>query len=213
MRAPMLVLLALFLPASSVQADEPEGASAPSDGPVDTSADLLAGSAPPEAGAPATGSAPVTPAASPTTAPMQFVGDGSAFLPQRRGVQLDFQVEGGAGFAIRNELPHAPFLRARLGMLIVREPWILAFGPTFELGGMAGLGVGGQLDFIHLASGWSVELGAAYAVRDRAVFSASLGYAIFGIEWQHLFAEQDADAILFKVRIPVGVFLFLLNHR
>ncbi len=133
--------------------------------------------------------------------------------PLRHGRQFDFQLEGAIGFAAHGTLPTALFARARAGMLLVQDPLVLALGPVFELGGMAGLGVGGQVDLIHLANGLSLEVSAVYAQRSRAVVSVSVGYAIINVEWQHLFDHENGDAIFFKLRLPVGVFLFLLNHR
>lgn len=205
----VVLVFALWSPLSVASADRPES---------DPSASAMAPASPPAVEeSTAVGQTDSTPAHPPPTAvpvATQFIGDGAAFLPQRRGIQLDFQIEGGAGLALRGELDYTLFGRARLGMLIVREPIVFAFGGTFELGGTIGIGVGGQLDFIHLASGWSLNLGGAYSLQDRAAaVSASIGYAILGIEWQHHFSDRDSDAIFFKVRIPVGVFLFLLNHR
>lgn len=139
--------------------------------------------------------------------------DGSMLLPQRRGVSWDAQLEGGLGIALRNDLPHSWFGRARVGMLVVHEPLIFAFGPTVEVGGLIGLGVGGQVDLIHLATGMSLEAGGAAAASDELVTHLSLGYSIFGLEWQHRFARQSADALMFRLRVPVGVIAFLWSHR
>lgn len=139
--------------------------------------------------------------------------DGSLVLPQLRGVSWDAQLEGGLGIALRNHLPHAWLGRARVGMLVMHEPLIFAFGPTVELGGLTGLGVGGQVDLIHLATGMSLEAGGAAAASDELVTHLTLGYAIFGLEWQHRFARQSADALMFRLRVPVGVIAFLWRHR
>lgn len=156
--------------------------------------------------------APVAPVQNPG-APVAFIGDGGAFMPQRRGISWDLHLEGGLGVALRNDLPDTFFGRARAGLLIMHEPYLYAFGPSIEVGGLTGLGFGGQLDAIHLTSGMSLELGAAFAATDEAVIHASLGYALFAVEWQHRFASDSADALMFKLRIPIGIAYFLISNR
>jgi hypothetical protein len=97
-------------------------------------------------------------------------------------------------------------------MLVMHEPWIVAFGPTVEVGGLTAAGIGGQLDVIHLATGLSVEAGAAFSM-DAPVSHASIGYAVLGIEWQHRFAPERADALMFRLRVPIGVAVYLWTHR
>lgn len=134
-------------------------------------------------------------------------------LPQRRGVSWDAQIEGGAGLPLHHDLPHAWFARARVGMLVMHEPWIVAFGPIGEIGGLSGLGVGGQLDLIHLATGLSIEAGSAFAAKSSNVTHVSIGYATVALEWQHHFARESADCLMFKLRIPIGVAAYLWTHR
>lgn len=148
----------------------------------------------------------------PPGAPVQFIGDGAAFLPQRRGISWDFQIEGGWAASLKNELPHHLFGRARAGMLIMHEPQMYAFGPTFELGGLIGSGVGGQIDIIQLATGFSLEAGAAVSLNGFLVSHLSLGYALLGVEWQQRFGSDHAAALLFKLRLPVGAFVYLTTH-
>jgi len=149
----------------------------------------------------------------PPGAPVQFIGDGASFLPQRRGISWDLQIEGGWAASLKNELPHHWFGRARAGMLFLAEPQMYAFGPTFELGGLIGSGVGGQIDIIQLATGFSLEAGAAVSFDGVVVSHLSLGYALLGVEWQQRFGSAHAAALLFKLRIPVGAFVYLTTHR
>jgi hypothetical protein len=144
---------------------------------------------------------------------VQFIGDGASFLPQRRGISWDFQIEGGWAASLKNELPHHWFGRARAGMLFLAEPQMYAIGPTFELGGLIGSGVGGQIDVIQLATGFSLEAGAAVSFDGFLVSHLSLGYALFGVEWQQRYGSAPAAALLFKLRIPVGAFVYLTTHR
>jgi len=156
---------------------------------------------------------PATPTVPSAGAPAQFIGDGAAFLPQRRGASWDFQLEGGFAVALKNDLPHHWFGRARAGMLILHEPLLLAFGPTIELGGLVGLGVGGQLDIVDLATGMSIEAGGAFATDGAFVSHVSLGYALFGLEWQQRFGEGSAAALVFKLRVPIGWVVYASTHR
>jgi hypothetical protein len=124
----------------------------------------------------------------------------------------DAQLTGGVGFGVPEHLQN-PFLgRVRLGALYAREPWIGAAGLTCELGALGKLGFGAELE-LDTWSGWFAELGLARVSDEHFQTHATLGFTVFGIEWEHRFADaRPSDAVLLEVRLPLGMWWFM-NRR
>ncbi len=169
-----------------------------------------------DAAAPAPAAAPaaqpvVAPAATAAATPTTTATAGNG-MAARSAEGFDLQLEGGVGLALQGDLEDELFARARIGGLMVREPLILALGIIGEVGGLSELGIGAQLDIIHLWSGFSLELGAVYARGGGAVVHASVGYQIFGVEWQHHTRDDvpSSDALFAKIRVPLGVIFLLM---
>ena len=129
-----------------------------------------------------------------------------------RGVSWDVDVEGGVAFAPRRSVPHDFFARLRAGVLLVREPLFIGFGPVAEVGGLSEWGFGGQVDLVHIWAGYALHLGGVYAKGDDFVLHAAIGYTLFSIEYQHHFGEDPAasDALFFKIGIPIGILAYSL---
>jgi len=155
-------------------------------------------------------SAPVVAAESNQTDPDAPVPTGG--LPAMRGVSWDFELELGVGFAVQGDLDDELLGRARGGVLFIQEPFFLSVGVTGEVGGLAGYGVGLQGDLIHLWGGYTFQVGAEYAEGGAWIVHAGLGYAILSAEWQHDF-DTDADALFFKLRIPIGIVFYGMSHQ
>lgn len=121
------------------------------------------------------------------------------------GIGPDGQLTGGAGFAFGKSLDNYFLGRARVGLLYAHEPWIANLGVTLEVGALAGLGIGGELELNgpqRLFGNVGVE-----RVRDGAWMThVALGWLVFGMEWQHSFtADLPRDALLWHVRLPLGM--------
>jgi hypothetical protein len=127
------------------------------------------------------------------------------------GFGPDAQLVGGLGFGFERKLDNYFLARARLGALYATAPWIVNLGLTAEVGAIAGLGWGAELE---LSRGGTFYGNAGVARVDQARWLAhlGLGFTIFGLEWQHVFdGPKPHDALLFEVRLPLG--LWWLHKR
>jgi hypothetical protein len=126
-----------------------------------------------------------------------------------KGFSWDLQLEGGAGFGIGDRVDDTFLGRIRAGALLADEPLIYNLGLTGELGGLASRGVGAAIEVNHFGGPW-IRAGLSYVRGDDWMTRASLGFAIFSLEWQHRFAAwQPRNALMFQVRLPIGIFFFV----
>ena len=121
------------------------------------------------------------------------------------GFGPDAQLVGGLGFGLGGKLNNYFLARARLGALYASAPWIVNAGLTVEVGALAGLGWGGELE-LSRGGGLFGTLGVARVDQSRWLLHAGLGYSIVGLEWQHTFeGPTPNDALLLQVRVPLGL--------
>ncbi len=122
-----------------------------------------------------------------------------------RVLHWSFQLEIGGGFSLDSDIPNWLLLRARPGIFYLYDTTLLMLGPTIMHGAMLNWGVGGQFEFINTEVGLSVQLGAETNF-EQTQLNASLGYALFGLEYDFLTDNNAAarHAIMFKLRIPLG---------
>ena len=120
---------------------------------------------------------------------------------------------GGGGFGLRDSLA-TPFLgRVRLGGLYAFSPWIANLGVSFDVGALAKLGVGCELE-LNAWQGYFVDLGVARVEDKQWMGHAALGYTVFGIEWQQLFSESNPNyALLLEIRLPLGIWWRLIGRK
>ena len=146
-------------------------------------------------------------------APSRTLADAQAAALPVNGLGPDVQLAGGVGVGLDGALRY-PFLgRARLGALYVDEPLVYNAGLSFEVGALAKLGIGASLE----VSGWRglfAELGVARGDGRRWLGHLTLGYTVFGIEFQHRFsALEPSYALLLEVRLPLGLWWRLVGRR
>jgi hypothetical protein len=99
----------------------------------------------------------------------------------------------------------------RLGGLYAYEPWIANLGATLEIGGLANFGLGGELELNTFGGGYG-QLGFTHDNHDAWLSHLGVGFMIFGLEWQHRFSPKlTDDALLFDVRVPLGIWWFLVG--
>ncbi len=128
-----------------------------------------------------------------------------------RGFGPDLQVQGGIGFGLTHKLDNNFLGRIRLGGLYAYEPWIANLGATLEVGGLASFGLGGELEINTFGGGYG-QLGFTHDEQKAWLSHLGVGFMIFGLEWQHLFAPKlNDDALLFDVRVPLGIWWFLVG--
>ncbi|HEX2678190.1 MAG TPA: hypothetical protein VHM19_16160, partial [Polyangiales bacterium] len=130
-----------------------------------------------------------------------------------KGLAPDLQVQGGVGFGLGHSLDNNFLGRARFGLLYAYEPWIVNLGPVLELGGLAGLGGGGEIE-INSFGGAFGQIAFSRVQHEAWMTHLALGFTIFGLEWQHRFeSSRDYDALLFDVRAPLGIWWFLTHDE
>jgi hypothetical protein len=132
-------------------------------------------------------------------------GAARADATEMEGLGLDAQLTGGGGFAFGHRLDNYFLGRVRVGALYARQPWIANLGLTVQLGALARFGAGGELELNH-GKGTYGSLGLARVSGDEWMTHATIGFMIFGIEWQHRYsASRPSDALMFEVRLPLGL--------
>ena len=131
----------------------------------------------------------------------------------RSGVTWDVEAEVGFALAGIDATPQRFFVRARAGILSAHEPLFFTAGATFEGAGPVGLAGGLQLGLSHLWAGVWGALGLAVDESADTFIHLQAGYTIFGFEWHRRLTGDpkpldDRDVYLFKVRLPIGIFVF-----
>lgn len=125
-----------------------------------------------------------------------------------QGFAPDLQIAGGVGFGLDDEIDNNFLGRLRLGALYTSDPYWISGGLALEVGALAGLALGGEIEVSEF-QGWFANLGLTYSRDERLTGHASVGYMIFGLEYQHGFADRSpSEAALFTVRFPLGFWWF-----
>lgn len=121
------------------------------------------------------------------------------------GFGPDAQLVGGLGFGLDGKLNNYFLARGRLGALYATAPWIVNLGLTVEVGALAGLGWGGELELSRGGSAFGI-VGVSRVDHARWLMHVGVGYSIFGLEWQHTFEGPNPNnAVLLEVRLPLGL--------
>lgn len=133
--------------------------------------------------------------------------------PLRQGLTWDAEAEVGFAVVGVDGLTDRFLFRGRAGLLIAREPWFTAVGATFEASGPPELAGGLQVSLSHLWSGFWIDGGVSLNRTPDLFLHVGGGYALFGLEWMHQLtgdpaAGDDRNALLVKLRIPIGIFFF-----
>jgi hypothetical protein len=145
--------------------------------------------------------------------PARLRADAPDAALRANGLGPDVQLVGGGGLGLGGTLSN-PFLgRARLGALYALAPWIANVGVTFDVGALGKLGFGCEFE-LNAWRGYFVDLGIAGVDDKQWMGHVSLGYTIFGIEWQHRFSDSTpSHALLLEVRLPLGVWWRLIGRK
>jgi hypothetical protein len=153
----------------------------------------------------------------------KFRGDMAAYY---RYVGLDLDVSGGGGYfwGERKNTSGVGFVKVRGGIMYASWPYIYSIGATFESNNLSPAAWGIQAEVTHIGAGVWLQLGGMVDWKARFAGTASVGWSIFGIEAQ-LRGYKDplpdaapldfgyGVAILGKVRIPIGVILYVLSRK
>jgi hypothetical protein len=129
----------------------------------------------------------------------------------------DLNIEAGAGYVFGGIDKWTGFVRARPGVLIVRNDNFYQLGATAEyLGLLARPAFGVQAEYLHLQVGGWIQLGGSIDTKGRPGGNAAAGLSIFGIEAQVRDFDRGAEpsfALLGKIRLPLGILVYALETR
>jgi hypothetical protein len=124
------------------------------------------------------------------------------------GIGPDLSTAGGVGFGLDSKIDNNFFGRLRLGVLYAFEPYFINGGLTLEAGALSNLAIGGEIE-ANSFHGLFANLGLSYSRDAYVTGHVSAGYTIFGLEYQHAFADRKPrEALLFVVRFPLGFWWF-----
>ncbi len=207
-----LALLVSSLPATAL---------AESVGPPENDARAPGTAAPVVSAGPATATpvVPPTPAAPPSATPTATKEPPPIeLLGPKMGKRLltwDANIDGAYGYIFGSKKTDSGFVRARGGLLWVRDPNFFSLGLTYELSPESVATVGVQGEAMHLDSGMWIQVGGQLDLEHKARPSGivAVGWSILGVETQVRSYEGFgvAPAVFGKLRIPLGVIGFALT--
>jgi hypothetical protein len=134
----------------------------------------------------------------------------------KRYTSWDANIEGGVG-RVLSPGETAGLVRARAGVLVIRDPLFYAFGATYELSHLSAVTLGLQAELLHLESGFWAQAGPLLDVEKKARFGwmGSIGVSLIGVEYQgrDYNGYGYTSAIFGKIRIPLGMIGFAVRGR
>lgn len=138
---------------------------------------------------------------------------------------LDLDVSGGGGYFWGEGVGRpVGFGKIRGGVMYATWPYIYSIGATFESNNLSPLAWGLQAEVTHIGAGIWLQLGGMVDWKARFAGTLAVGWSVFGIEAQ-LRGYKDVlpeavpsdfgygVAILGKVRVPIGVILYVLSRK
>jgi hypothetical protein len=129
------------------------------------------------------------------------------------GFWPDISLSLGGGIGINGALDSNLHAALRLGALFAFQPWVINVGINGQLGALARRGVGGEVELNYLR-GPFLQFGYDKVAGGDFMTRATIGFAVFGIQWQHRLAATKPDnALLFLLRLPFGIGWFFLNDQ
>jgi hypothetical protein len=149
-------------------------------------------------------------------APVQ-VGVGTDMARFRYANTWDLNLEGGGGYVFGDVDKWNGFVRARPGVLIVRNDDFYQAGLTAEyLGLLKRPAFGAQVEYLHLQLGTWAQLGGSIDTKGRPGGNLAVGLSIIGIEAQVREFDASSDpafVLLGKIRLPIGIFVYGLQTK
>jgi hypothetical protein len=133
----------------------------------------------------------------------------------QRANTWDLNIDGAFGRFFGDDAKWTGFVRARAGILFVREPLYNAIGLTYEYSSLSNATFGIQAEILHLDSGFWGQVGGLLDVSGRLGIMAAVGFSLVGIEAQYRSYDGlgDGIAIYAKLRAPIGVLAYVFGTR
>jgi hypothetical protein len=142
-----------------------------------------------------------------------------------RATTWDLNIDGAFGRYFGDTDRWTGFVRARGGLLIIREPLYNAVGVTYEYSPESYATLGVQAEILHLELGFWGQLGGLLNLDTRnggpvrPGLMAAVGWSLFGVEAQYRTYNNEGlgsgVAIYGKVRLPISIMarIFSTNHK
>jgi hypothetical protein len=125
-----------------------------------------------------------------------------------QGAAPDIQIAGGVGLGLDDKIDNNFLGRVRAGVLYAYEPYWVDAGFVVEVGALSDVAIGGELEWNEF-HGFFANAGLTYNRDEQLTGHLTAGYLIFGLEYQHSFADRNpSEALLFSVRVPLGFWWF-----
>lgn len=155
----------------------------------------------------AVSAAPTTPApAAPAVSPELAAATASG-LNYERDTTWDLNLEGGYGRFFSDPAKNTGFVRARGGVLFIRNSTYRALGITYEYSALSPAAFGVQGEVLNLELGLWTQLGGFVDVSGHFGAQLAAGWSLFGVEGQYR-AVQDRGsgfAVFGKLRLPISI--------
>jgi hypothetical protein len=154
------------------------------------------------------------PKSAPPAPPARAAGPGQDSVYARANT-WDLNIDGAFGRFFGDDAKWTGFVRARAGILFVREPLYSAIGLTYEYSSLSNATFGIQAEILHLDSGFWAQLGGLLDVSGHPGIMAAVGFSLVGIEAQYRTYDGlgDGIAIYAKLRAPIGVLAYVFGTR
>lgn len=205
----LAVLLPLLAPSRAFA--QAGGPTTNVDGEAPPPAPSAANAGPPSAGPP-TAAVAAASSKSPTGAAPRIPAGG---FELDRATTWDLDIEGAIGRYFGSSDRWTGLVRARGGVLFVRDPVYDSIGATFECSSLSKATFGIQVEVSRIDAGFWAQAGALLDVTARPGAMLSGGWSIFGLEGQvRSYAGLGFGVTVFaKVSIPIGIVAHVLGTR
>ena len=132
-----------------------------------------------------------------------------------RATTWDANIDGAFGRYFGDSPAWTGFVRARAGVLFIREPFYNALGFTYEYSSLSKGTFGIQGEILHLDMGFWGQAGALLDVSGHPGGMVAFGLSIVGLEAQY--REYDGRgsgvALYAKLRAPISIIARIFHDR
>jgi hypothetical protein len=129
------------------------------------------------------------------------------------GFWPDIALALGGGIGINGAIDTNLYGALRLGVLFAYEPWVFNLGIIGELGALPKQGIGAEVEVNYLRGPY-LQFGYDRMADGDFMIRSTLGFALFGVQWQHrLAATKPSDALIFVLRLPLGIGWFFVHDQ
>jgi hypothetical protein len=127
----------------------------------------------------------------------------------------DLNLEGAIGWYASGGAQFTGFLRARPGVIFIRDPLYFTVGPTYDWSPISPATFGVQGEILHLDKGLWAQIGGLLDTHARAGVDVAVGLSLLGLEGQYRSYEGIGSVFAgyVKLRLPIGILVHALSRR